>query len=74
MNQQQIEEWACEHDLDVRPVQYYHYRLMNSQGEYILDIYFKENKGGNIVRNSTLQWKTNKWFTPRSLKDLEKLL
>lgn len=74
MTQEQIQNFANENDLDVRPIQDYHYRLMNSVGKYILDVYFKRNKNGVIVKNSVLNWRNNRWSVAHNLEDLNKLI
>jgi pyruvate-formate lyase-activating enzyme len=71
MNQETIQEYANENNLDVKPIQDNHYRLVNQQGEFIWDIYFKKNKKGKIVKNSVLNWRKNKWFVAMSLSDLQ---
>lgn len=74
MEQEEVQDFAIAHDLDVREIESYHYRLMDSFGEYVLDVYFKRTKGGNISRNAVLQWKTNKWFKINTQQELLKLI
>ena len=34
----------------------------------------KKNKKGKIVKNSTLNWKTEKWFYPTTIKELQSII
>lgn len=74
MDQHQVQEIADSLHLDVRPVQEYHYRLMDEWGKYIVDVYFKRNKQGRIVRNTTFHFRTQKWGQVWNEKDLIKLI
>lgn len=74
MDKEEIEEFALQNKLDVRQVNRYQYRLIKDN-IFILDIYFKMNKRKTtIIKNSTLQWRTNKWFSPKSIEELKKLI
>ncbi len=74
MTQNEVQDFADETKLDVRPIQPYQWRLMNEFGKYILDVYFKKNKRGVIIKNSVLKWEGEKWTEAHSVKDLKKLL
>jgi hypothetical protein len=75
MTPEDIEEFALQNKLDVREMNPYQFRLLNENGKYILDIYFKRHKNSNrIIKNSTLQWKTNKWYFPKQINELKKLI
>lgn len=71
MTQDEVAEWATENNLDVRPIQDNHYRLLDEYGVFVLDVYFKKNKKGRIIKNSVLQWSSQKWTTANSTSDLE---
>lgn len=73
MDEQDIQDFADSHKLDVKQIEFYHFRLLNEYGKFILDIYIKR-KNGRIIRNTVLQWRTNKWLVAHNKKDLEKLL
>lgn len=74
MNKDEIEEFAIENNLDLRVIEFYHLRLINSLGKYILDVFIKRNKNGNIVRNTTFCFKTKKWSVSYNTNDLQKLI
>ena len=75
MTQNEVQDFADENDLDVREIQSYHYRLMSSKnGKYIMDVYFKKNKRGRIVKNSTFKFDGEKWGEATTTEDLKKLL
>lgn len=73
MDEQVIQDFASENNLDVRPVQPYHLRLMDEYGNYVLDVYIKRKKG-RIVQNSVLKWKGEVWSVAHTPQDLQKLL
>lgn len=74
MDQDEIQRFADSNNLDVRPIMDYHFRLMDTYGNFVLDVYIKRNKGGVIVKNTVLQWRTKKWFVAKNQKDLNKLI
>ena len=74
MNEQEIQEIANELKLDVRPFANNHFRLLDSQGNYIIDIYIRRKRNGEIIRNSFLLWKTNTWGVLRDKQHLINLL
>lgn len=74
MEKLEIQEFARKNNLDIREVQDNHWRLLDEYGEFALDIYFKKNKKGKIVKNSTLNWKTEKWFYPTSINELQSII
>ena len=74
MEKYEIQQFSSKNNLDVREIQFNHWRLLDEYGDFVLDVYFKQNKRGEIIKNSVLQWKTKKWFYPIDLEQLEKLL
>ncbi len=74
METHQEQEIADLNHLDVRPIQEYHYRLMDEYGKYIVNVYFKRNKQGRVVRNTTFHFRTNKWGVVRNEQELTKLI
>ena len=74
MTQIEVEQWAIENKLDVREINPYQYRLMDRYGEYVLDVYFKKNKRGEIIRNSVLQWKGENWTVANTVEELKALI
>ena len=68
-----VQQFADKHGLDVKPIQTYHYRLVDSLGRNILDVYFKRQKG-RIVRNVVYQCKTQTYSVAKNTNDLLKLL
>lgn len=74
MTREEVEEFASNESLDVRPINEYQYRLMDEWGKYILDVYFKKNKRGEVVKNSVLCWATNKWSVANTTEELKKLI
>jgi len=74
MTTQEIQSFADKHSLDVRPMNSHQHRLMGEYGDYILDVYFKKNKHGEVIKNSVLHWSTGKWHVIHDIKQLEKLL
>lgn len=74
MDENVIQEFANENSLDVRPLQPWHFRLMDEWGKYVLDVFIKRNKNGNIVKNTVHRWSNDKWYECRSPKDLLALI
>lgn len=74
MDDVEIQTFASQNNLDLRLIQKNHLRLTDEYENFILDVYIKKNKKGRIVKNSTLQWKSGKWFTPNSQEELLRLL
>lgn len=60
MNQETVQEFATAHDLDVRPLEKWHWRLLNPYGKFVIDIFFKKDKKtGKILRNTVHIWKND---------------
>jgi len=74
MTQNEVQDFADENNLDVRQIQTYHWRLLNEFGKYVLDVYFKKNKRGVIIKNSVLKWESEKWTEAKNVDELKKLL
>ena len=80
MNNEEVEEWAGKNNLDVRPMQksgnhIIMMRLMDERGNYIMDVYFKRNKGKTrILKNSVFIHKKEIWTTADSTQELSKLI
>lgn len=75
MTNEEVQEWANEHKLDVMPINgNIHWRLLDNYGEYVLDVYFKKNKRGEIIRNSVLQWKGENWTVANTVEELKALI
>ncbi len=80
MNQEEIQEFADKHDLDVRNMNWgkngavNHVRLIRNH-KYILDVYFKNKKNGGVKPvNKVHQWQTGVWTTVQNWSDLEILI
>lgn len=74
MKQEEVQELATEYSLDVRIIQPNHYRLLNEYGKYILDVYFKKNRAGKILRNSILDWRNNSWAVIKTREELKDII
>ena len=53
----EVETFAAKNKLDVREIEKWHYRLMDEFGDWVLDVYFKRNDNGRVIKNTTMQWK-----------------
>lgn len=72
-----IQEFADENNLDVREIESYHYRLSDTMGEYVADVYVKMSKAKTIVnRNSVFRFLDKTWhrFDIYSIPEMKKLL
>lgn len=74
MEQDEVQRFADSHSLDVRPVEPWHYRLMDTYGNPVLDVFFKRTKAGAISRNRVFQFSTRKWAIAYNQKDLNRLM
>lgn len=74
MEQEEVQRFADSHNLDVRPIEEYHYRLLDKFEEPIIDVFFKRTKAGAISRNAVLQFSTKKWTFAKNQKDLSRLI
>lgn len=70
LKESEVEELASEYNLDVRPLDHA-YRLIDSKGIYLIDIYFKRNKRGEIVKNSAYSHKKKSWGVIKTLEELK---
>lgn len=66
MTQQNVEQWALKCNLDVREMKPWHFRLMDSMGNLILDVYFKKGQKHNRV----FKHRNQKWGIAYSYGDL----
>lgn len=73
MNAEQIIDIATLNYFDVRQITDVHYRLMDTYGNYIFDVYIKHGKNGVIKYNSVLKWTNQSWYRIRSVDELKKL-
>ena len=73
MTPDQVQEFADENNLDVSLKSDVHYRLLDEYGAFILDVYFKHNKKGIVIRNSVLKWSTQKWYKINTTDELKNI-
>jgi len=69
----EVKEFASQNNLDVRPLDHA-YRLINSKGKYLIDIYFKKKRNGEIIRNSAFYHKNQSWGLVHNLQELKKYI
>ena len=75
MKPEEIQNFADENKLDVKPLDKSHWRLEDQWGKKIIDIYFKWNKRHTEVKkNTVMHWKSNKWTVAYDLNQLAKLI
>lgn len=73
MDQKDIQFFCDKNNFDLRKIQEWHFRVLDEYNSFVLDVYIKRNKNGNIQKNTVKSWKNNKWYICHSVKDLEKL-
>ena len=61
METHEVQSIADRSQVDVRIIEKWHWRLMDIYGAYVIDVYFKRNKAGQVIRNTTFDWRTERW-------------
>jgi len=74
METDEVQRFADSHNLDVRPIEPWHFRLLDTYGTPVLDVFFKRTKAGCIKHNRVFQFSTRKWAFANNQKDLNRLM
>lgn len=74
MDQNEIQRFADSHSLDVRPIEPWHLRLLDTYGEPVMDVFVKRTKAGCISRNRVFQFSTRRWTIAYNQKDLNRIM
>lgn len=61
METYEVQSIADDSQVDVRIIEKWHWRLMDIYGKYVIDVYFKRNKTGEVIRNTTFDWQSERW-------------
>lgn len=76
MDRNDIQEFADKNGLDVRQIEPWHYRLMDEYGRYIVDVFIKKDKRGDIVKNTVCNMKSKKkkWGVVHNHQELKQFI
>lgn len=67
MTKEELQEFAIENKLDVRPIQPWHHRLLDEYEEPVLDVFFKAKRTANRI----FSFKVRKWYMVSKTKELK---
>lgn len=56
-----IQLLADETRCDLRIIEPWHYRLLDEYGNYVVDIYIKKDKRGDVIKNTLYEWGKFRW-------------
>lgn len=73
MTKNEVKTFAEEVGLDLQEIQPYHFRL-SERGQFVVDVYFKRDKRGNIIQNRVMLWEKDKWADAKTIEDLVELI
>lgn len=74
MEQEEIQRFADSHSLDVRIIEPWHIRLLDTYESPVMDVFVKRTKAGCVKRNRVFQFSTKKWTIAYNQKDLNRIM